>query len=185
MSEWKKMRQLTEQQRSNRLKECFALAGTPDREDLTTTEWVNDKYHVVARRLEPEAVLGEGINGYTMIHLSIKRHDKEPCHDWRDFQRIKDDIAGEEWEAVELYPAQSRLVDNANQYHLWAFPFHFPFGFPKRLVTDGSLVNNTRQRPVPADWRISTEEEAADALGLDRGALRELSVRLEEASNGS
>jgi len=28
-------------------------------------------------------------------------------------------IVGEEHEAFEVYPAESRLVDTANQYHLW------------------------------------------------------------------
>jgi len=53
-----------------------------------------------------------------MLHLSIKRLDKHPVRDWRHFQRIKNELIGEENEAVELYPAQSRLVDTTNQYHL-------------------------------------------------------------------
>ena len=53
------------------------------------------------------------------VHLSIKRKDRGACHDWRDFQRIKNEIVGPEYEAIELYPAESRVVDTANQYHLW------------------------------------------------------------------
>ena len=52
-------------------------------------------------------------------HASIKRIDKQPEHDWRVFQDIKNSLFGTESEAVELYPAESRLVDTANQYHLW------------------------------------------------------------------
>lgn len=68
-----------------------------------------------------------------MLHVSIKRRDKQPMHDWREMQRIKNAILGEEAEAVELYPAESRLVDSANQYHLWALPpgVRFPFGYLK------------------------------------------------------
>lgn len=69
--------------------------------------WANNLYTVHVRR---EA---------RFVHLSIHRYDKEPARDWRHFQRIKNEIVGPEFEAVELYPAESRMVDQANQYHLW------------------------------------------------------------------
>lgn len=56
---------------------------------------------------------------FPVWHLSIKRTDKEAFHDWRVFQEIKNAICGEQYEAFELYPAQDRVVDTANQYHLW------------------------------------------------------------------
>lgn len=70
----------------------------------------------------------------TMRHLSIKRIDRKPVGVERfdHFQRIKNDLVGSEYEAVELYPATSRIADLANQYHLWALPsamLRFPFGF--------------------------------------------------------
>lgn len=58
-------------------------------------------------------------NDPNFIHLSIKRRDKAPEHDWRIFQDIKNSLCGPETEALELYPAESRLVDTSNQYHLW------------------------------------------------------------------
>lgn len=72
-----------------------------------------------------------------MLWLSIKRRDRRPLHDWRHLQRIKNAIVGPEHEAVELYPAESRMVDEANQYHLWVLEdptARFPFGHTKRLV---------------------------------------------------
>ena len=74
-----------------------------------------------------------------MIYLSIKRNDKKAFHDWRVFQRIKNELAGPEHEAVELYPAESRKVDTANQYHLFVLPdssMRFPFGFNDGVVVD-------------------------------------------------
>lgn len=65
-----------------------------------------------------------------MIWLSIKRNDRETIHDWRDLQKIKNMLVGEENEGAELYPAESRLVDSANQYHLWVLKdptIKFPF----------------------------------------------------------
>jgi hypothetical protein len=57
--------------------------------------------------------------GDSMIHLSIKRNDQKPIHDWRDLQRIKNELVGKENEGIELYPAESRVIDTANQFHLW------------------------------------------------------------------
>lgn len=70
--------------------------------------WVNSRYQVLVRFTSP-----------LTAHFSIKAHDKEPIHDWRDLQRIKNELAGPEAEAIELYPAESRLIDEANQFHLW------------------------------------------------------------------
>lgn len=69
--------------------------------------------------------------------LSIKRRDRSPVHDWRELQQIKNMIVGEEHEAFEVYPAESRLVDTANQYHLWVFKdaaVRLPVGYRKREV---------------------------------------------------
>ncbi len=88
--------------------------------------WLNSTYTVYVARAEPDPKQPVSIN------LSIKRNDREPITDWRDKQAIKNQIVGPECEAVELYPAESRLVDSANQYHLWACPdptWRFPLGF--------------------------------------------------------
>lgn len=65
-----------------------------------------------------------------LVHLSIKAHDKRCVRDWRDMQRIKNEIVGPEAEGLELYPAESRLMDEANQFHIYcAHPIvNFPFG---------------------------------------------------------
>lgn len=110
--------------------------------------YVNDEYQVNINRNYKW--------GTDMIvwHLSIKRLDKEAVHDWRDMQTIKNMLVGEEYEAIELYPAESRLVDSANQYHLWAFirvigsneiPI-LPVGFHNRYVTDTPDMPNCKQR---------------------------------------
>ena len=55
----------------------------------------------------------------TMTYLSIKRLDKKSIHDWRHMQQIKNELVGKDYEAVEIYPNEKRLVDTANQYHLY------------------------------------------------------------------
>jgi len=53
--------------------------------------------------------------------LAIKRTDKQPIHSWPLFQEIKDQIAGEDVVAIEIYPEKSKVTDTANMYHLWVF----------------------------------------------------------------
>jgi hypothetical protein len=90
--------------------------------------FVNSRYQVTMR--EVPSPLGD------LIWLSVVRRDREPLHDWRDLQRIKNELVGAEREAVEIYPAESRLVDTTNQYHLWVLPegMSVPFGYTKREV---------------------------------------------------
>jgi hypothetical protein len=74
-----------------------------------------------------------------MLWLSIKRRDKSPIHDWRELQEIKNMIVGAECEGFEIYPAESRLVDTANQYHLFVFlnpEVRLPVGWNVRAVAD-------------------------------------------------
>lgn len=101
----------------------------------------NSRYQVAMWTAEAPEPFG------VCVHLSIKTHDKAAYHDWRDFQRIKNELVGDEYEGVEIYPAESRLVDNANQYHLFVFrDLKLPFGFVGRLVSDGG-THGCRQRP--------------------------------------
>jgi hypothetical protein len=81
--------------------------------------WQSDVYQVVVRRWSKDPVFGTDGG---MIQIGIHTNDGTARHDWREFQWIKNQIAGEECEAFELYPAESRLLDPSNYYTLWAFP---------------------------------------------------------------
>ena len=123
----------------------FEQAEIPGAEHIEC--YVNSRYQVQVARDG-----GKGSPFGPCVWLSIKLLDKLAGHDWRDFQRIKNELVGEEAEAVEIYPAESRLVDTANQYHLWCFPkFKFPFGFRERVVSEASLKipghGPSKQRP--------------------------------------
>ncbi|MFA6971785.1 MAG: hypothetical protein WC208_10340 [Gallionella sp.] len=113
--------------------------------------YINSKYQVV-RRDFPSKLKGEP----NLVWLSIKRRDKETIHDWRDMQEIKNELVGKECEGVELYPADSRMVDSANQYHLWCIDdktFRFPFGFNERFIggEDEASKVGAKQRPFRRD----------------------------------
>ena len=85
------------------------------------------------------------------IHLSIRRNDRKAECDWRIFQRIKNDIAGEEREAVQLFPAMRRVLDTANQYHLWVAPKECVIGIGQMNGEVSEIVNGKGvQRPFTA-----------------------------------
>ena len=72
------------------------------------------------------------------IHLHISRVDGLPCTNWEHFQQIKNEIVGPECEAAELFPAESRLINEGNEYHLWVHAdprFRFPVACGPRSVT--------------------------------------------------
>lgn len=90
------------------------------RESANWITYRNNLYKVVIEMTSP------------LIHACIRRHDGKPCANWNHLQQIKSELIGPEHEAVELFPAESRLINTTNEYHLWAHPtsgYRFPFGF--------------------------------------------------------
>lgn len=141
---------------------CEILDCQANRVDPPIAIAKNSRYQV--------SIYGRGGGAFGLgpiVHLSIKTLDRSPRHDWRDLQRIKNELVGPESEAVEMFPAESRLVDMANQYHLWCFPpgAVLPFGFSQRLVGDGDS-NGAKQRPWPDGERPADclSAEAMDAV---------------------
>jgi len=119
------------------------------KEEETTEYWTNDLYQVQVRRYPSKK---PGVNA---VHINIRRRDGEACiRDWRHFQQIKNELLGPECEAIEIYPAESRLVDTSNKYHLWGTDdptFRYPIGFEERDVRydDGDTKQSgLKQRPV-------------------------------------
>lgn len=97
-----------------------------------------------------------GFAGVLIWHLSIKRIDKAPIMDWRDLQAIKSQLCGDEAEAMQLFPAESRVVDTSNQYHLFVWMKghgsklpRIPVGWQESLKTD-TPGHGARQRPREA-----------------------------------
>ncbi len=112
--------------------------------DLKNQEqFANEKYIVaVSRNIH---------NGFDleMIELSVKRRDKEPIFDWREMQQMKNEIVGPECEGIQLFPAESRLVDTANQYWMYCFSdpkVRVPVGFSERRVEEDCGNTGSKQR---------------------------------------
>ena len=103
--------------------------------------FVNDLYEVA---LSP--------TGIDALQITVQRRDGSLFKDWRHFQEIKNQMAGPEREAVELYPAESRKVDTTNKWHLWVLPegVTVELGWEKRDVSYKEIrdVPGLRQRPL-------------------------------------
>jgi hypothetical protein len=55
------------------------------------------------------------------LHLIVRRRDGKDGITWDQLQHAKNKIVGAEHEGVELYPAESRLLNLRNARHLWVF----------------------------------------------------------------
>lgn len=114
--------------------------------------WKNNLYTVIITRNDAG----------TPFELSIRRNDRQPVHDWRHFQMIKNQLVGFETEAIELYPAQSRIMDTANQYYLHCLPpgQRLPVGWegPTLLAdADEQRIAGAAQRPLPPGWESTMD----------------------------
>lgn len=105
------------------------------------------------------------MNGWEMTWLSIRRNDRKPLHDFRHLQKIKNAICGEEREACQIYPAESRLMDASNQTHLWILGEgdSFPFGYAERDVMTKAEVE---AMAVGAVQRAFDDEAEANSRTL-------------------
>ena len=115
----------------------FSVAKKIFKEEFDCEVYVNDIYQVnVQRNKQADYMVREATMKGKMTYLSIKRLDKKSIHDWRHLQEIKNELCGEDCEAIEIYPVEKRLVDTANQYHLFVFPkgTYVGFGWTHRSV---------------------------------------------------
>lgn len=114
-------------------------------------------------------LVGSSILGHPVWHMRVYRRDLGRMHDWCVIQAIKNEIVGAEYEAFELYPAQSRLMDEGNIYHLWILapnvgethPPRIPLGYSgrKRVL----MHKKTFERMSP---RARREFRAGDQVRL-------------------
>lgn len=107
-------------------------------------------------------------------HLSIKRRDKGVIRSWRDLQRIKNEIVGPHCEGVELFPDEARLVDTANQFHLFVLKpgLKFPFGSNTRIVSSATIPGAV-QEPFEPDNRPKDLVSSEELLAAIREAEKE------------
>lgn len=126
----------------------------------------NGLFTVHVKPFDPE----RGLDG--PLCLSIHDARRTTRHDWREFQRIKSELIGPEREAAELYPAESRVVDTANEFHLWVLPAgdRWPFGFD-----EGRKIANPGEQP--SDEELARE---AELQGITLEALKRRLVKVRQ-----
>jgi hypothetical protein len=138
----------------------------------TKEHWSNGTYYAILDKdCDSKHFVGSHLFGHRIWYLrigridSIFRADGEPIHNWSVLQGIKNEIVGPEYEAVELYPAQSRLMNLECCYHLWILapekaeptPPRFSIGY-KREITTRVLVRKTDFEKMSLRRRKETSE---------------------------
>lgn len=84
----------------------------------TYTEYeIEDKYKVVSIPLKTE--IGK------VWHLAITRNDDKKIKGFNVLQEIKDSIFPH-LQAIQIFPKNVYLIDNANVYHLWVLVNELP-----------------------------------------------------------
>ena len=135
-------------------KQFIAAGGTKEEADesyrnVSKQETYSNDIYLVQINRDANHGFGEESLPDGMFELTIRRLDREPMHDWRHVQQIKNQIVGEENEMVELYPAESRLRDSANQFWFYGFnndQVRFPFGMFGRVVNDHGGINSKQRK---------------------------------------
>ena len=120
-------------------------------------EWYNGFYYGLLRRFESGFPVGGG--RYAIISMTAM--DESARHDWREFEQLKNWLVGTEWEGLELYPAESRLIDPSNRFFLWCVPKDvIAWGLPGRRDVLHPSESSAAQRPFPLlDGRAESQPE--------------------------
>ena len=90
------------------------------------TVWTNGWMNVSVRTIHHNAM------GFAVDHAFLRTALQDELT-WKEKQRIKDELFGENRMAVEVFPRKTDLIDAADLYHLWVFPegYRFDFGLGK------------------------------------------------------
>lgn len=103
----------------------FAKAMT--KEAGVTRRQAIEQVRATVRDLEQDALFKSSLYQVMVrdrdgLHVTVKRLDREPIFERDDLVEIGRQFVPDGAIAVELYPADSRVVDTANQYHLFCVP---------------------------------------------------------------
>ena len=97
---------------------------------LSSNEWTafEDRTSEAAPKFPNGKLLGFYANNLFSIQCfevrgvkvyGIRRHDQATNISWETKQRIKNEIIGKDISAIEVFPRDCDLVDQANMYWLW------------------------------------------------------------------
>jgi len=86
----------------------------PKIESWREENYLNNRYSVQVSDYRAE----DGV----VVHLWVRHHTGIMPGSWSDLQRIKNEIVGPDYVALEVYPRTEDLVDSANIAHVWVMP---------------------------------------------------------------
>jgi len=100
--------------------------------------------------------------------------DPNRRHDWQHYQRIKNELLGADWEGVELYPQVSRVVDEAEMYHLWCRPAPFNIGWNHggSITANGTFYGEKTTPTVSAAATPATTAQPASGASVGNATGR-------------
>ena len=141
---------------------------------IYTGQWMPEMDRCWIRKEDGVCVCSRLINSAMgkVEHVTITRKSSggkpmtggEGDFTWAEKQEIKDELFGKRRVAVEVYPAEDRLVDVADVYHLWVFEkgFQLPFGIhPKeyqKAINRGCGMNEEELRILKEYYRMDDRE---------------------------
>lgn len=108
----------------------------------------NSRYQVYLQRFSSQD------GGPDAIYLFFQRIDQNQLIPYRDKMRVKDELVHPECEAIELFPARSRVSSLISGCALWIIDdpvYRFPFGFSRRVVTDIALDGAVQEPWLPEE----------------------------------
>ena len=89
--------------------------GVPVEEIKVPAEvWGSSQYTVTVHYLD------DNRDGF--VEVGIHNYHRTTHVPWRHVQQIKNEVFGPDREAVQLFPAEDRLVDAANEYWIYVYP---------------------------------------------------------------
>ncbi|ULL14330.1 hypothetical protein DVH26_07640 [Paenibacillus sp. H1-7] len=91
--------------------------------------WVDEtyRYAVMSRTIQTE--------WGTVEHVCMRNLDNTDIP-WAEKQLIKNELFGTDRTAIEVFPTDAELVDEANMYHIWVLPkgFVLPFTLKEGVI---------------------------------------------------
>ena len=88
-------------------KQSYQLNGYCPDQVFKNNKYIVQIFHGIKRK------------GSVYTRVMVRRSDAKAIYSWQDLYRIKNEIFGEEIEAIQFMPPKSELIDAANLY--WFF----------------------------------------------------------------
>lgn len=82
----------------------------------------NDVFCVLVRHLQKLNVTHLAVASLTGVRPT-----------WHEMQRIKNELCGPKVTAVEVYPPDDEVIDEADMFHIWALPEPLPFSLDPKV----------------------------------------------------